>query len=794
MQNNELNNLKQRLISLLEQPDTNYDEVIALSNQIVQLDPTQVRFSVDAGHISRLGRELVGRKETAVAELVKNSYDADANFVELTFIDAEERGGTLLIEDDGSGMDVRQLINGFMRLSSTQKIDQPYSIKYNRVRAGRKGIGRFATQRLGKALTIITYTEDMENALQVKIDWEKFQNNVDLNAISSQIEYIEKPDGYRSGTTLIIENLVDAWSDTEIQRVFRYNSDLLQPYPLSPVSLKRKDKDVGFIAKMYREVHGRLQEVASIDKLVYEHALAVIDAFVDAEGRAVWSIESKQLDIYESALSLNLTEQKYKELKNVYLRAHYYIYNGPAGSFLPKNFNKFIKDMAKERSGIRVYRNGFRVPPYGEIGDDWLALDHISSVRSLLPPIKNNNFFGIVEINDIKEGSFEETSSREGLIENQAFLELVNFCNATIQAAVRRVGEARGKKITPSQKGWEKKDSTSKMREVAIALSELALTVESTALKIHSPEFQANELGLEHSDKEVSHQSDEIGVVLRDIANDLQSAADQQEQDTKSLIEENEMLRILSSLGLAIGEFTHEINHYIPSLYADALWLEGQSSLPGNQTLLNVATSLKQNMNTLKSYGQYFLDAVSANASREVEIQEMGRALRSFWHTMKPVAQRYNIVLLEPIVEGYAVFSCPMHPSEWSSILLNLFTNSRKAIQRRKVPGKILLRTGIHNKNVYVEFIDNGDGIPLEYRDRVFNAFFTTSELARPFVSADTDDRALVGSGLGLKLVKDILTSYNGDIWVTDPPSGYATCFRIEIPRATRKEIRDYGY
>lgn len=124
-----------------------------------------------AGVIDRLGQELVARQETAVSELVKNAYDADAENVSLKFYDSKDIGGTLIIEDDGQGMSRDELINGFMRVSSTSKIHQPKSPVFNRQRAGQKGIGRFSVQRLGRKLTIITQTKDNSMALKLTINW-----------------------------------------------------------------------------------------------------------------------------------------------------------------------------------------------------------------------------------------------------------------------------------------------------------------------------------------------------------------------------------------------------------------------------------------------------------------------------------------------------------------------------------------------------------------------------------------------------------------------------------------------
>ena len=104
--------VKEKLSQLLSQEDLDYSAILSLSNRLSQFDKGNVRFSVDAGVIDRLGNELASRQETAVSELVKNSYDADATYVKLTFINSNETGGTLVIEDSGVGMTKEQLING----------------------------------------------------------------------------------------------------------------------------------------------------------------------------------------------------------------------------------------------------------------------------------------------------------------------------------------------------------------------------------------------------------------------------------------------------------------------------------------------------------------------------------------------------------------------------------------------------------------------------------------------------------------------------------------------------------
>ena len=103
------NKIREELKYTLETEPSNYSKILKLSSELSKFDENNIRFSIDAGIINRLGKELVARHETAVSELVKNSYDADAKKVELTFIDSFDVGGVLTISDDGVGMTKKQL-------------------------------------------------------------------------------------------------------------------------------------------------------------------------------------------------------------------------------------------------------------------------------------------------------------------------------------------------------------------------------------------------------------------------------------------------------------------------------------------------------------------------------------------------------------------------------------------------------------------------------------------------------------------------------------------------------------
>lgn len=757
---NKISELKAKLSEEIQKEPSDNTVILSLSNKIAKLDDKQIRFSVDAGIINRLGKELVGRHETAVSELVKNAYDADATEVKLIFENAWQEGGKLLIEDNGVGMTREQLINGFMRLSSSEKIHNPISDKYNRTRAGRKGIGRFATQRLGSKLTIVTQTSEIANAIKITINWDEFATDKDLLSITNQIEIIPKTKD--EGTDLIIEGLREGWSDAMIKRVFRYTSELLQPFPLSK-KRKEEDKkrtDPGFKSSYFRKDGNNLKPVIDEEEAIYKHAVAEIEGYILDDGQGCYSLKSSKLNFPETVFLIGKDrdneESKFEFNRDIHFKCYYFIFDT---SIVPPQSITFIREIAHERGGIRLYRNGFRVLPYGEKGNDWTRLDESVRKRQILVGHGNNSFFGFVEISD-KEGKiFEETSSREGLIENDAFKELVDFIYRCIISAVTKVAELRGRKARSSQKGY-KRQAVTPTQKVDSAISKLE-------------EFIGNDNSSEPSPKSGNSKEE-----FKEVIDEIKQAREEEKKENQLTINENNMLRILAGLGLVIGEFVHEVKRFLPGFDADIKFLK--EAVKGYKEASERVDLLDENIRAFTTYTSYFNKAISRNVLRELEPIELRDVVRDFERVIETDIKRSKINLHKHIFEGYDLFTIPMHPSEWASILFNLYTNSKKAIKRNRKEGEIEIKCGKENDFVYLEFSDNGDGIPKENEELIFNAFYTTTSAANHSAS---DADSLVGTGLGLKIVKDIIEAYGGSIYVSIPPEGFVTTFRIEIPK-----------
>lgn len=756
--------LKKKLSEEIVKEDSNNNLIISLSNEIANLDDNVVRFSVDAGIINRLGKELVGKQETAVSELIKNAYDADATEVNLIFENAWNKGGVLTIEDNGHGMNREQLVNGFMRLSSSDKIHNPVSEKYKRQKAGRKGIGRFATQRLGDKLIIITQTAQLPEALKVIVNWNDFATDKDLLTISNSIEFVPKIK--ESGTRLIIEGLREGWSDHMIKRIYRYTSELLQPFPLSKKKEEEKENsiDEGFKSNYYRNDNGNLVAIVDEEKAIFQHSLAEIEGYILDDGQGCWALKSDKLNFPQEIYAIGNNEKDkddtktpFNLIKGLHFKAYYYVFDSSlfaAGTFT------FIKELLYEKGGIRLYRNGFRVLPYGEESDDWLGLAKSNNRNIVLAQHTNRNFFGFVELED-PNNVFEETSSREGLIENESSRELVNFVYRSLLSAVMKIQALRGRKVTASQKGYIKENPSEKVDSAIEKIEELFKTSETNN---ENPKQQASG----GSTNEKANQ----------IISDLKQAREEEKVKNQELIDEINMLRILAGLGLVIGEFVHEVQRFLPGFDADISFLK--NAVKDYKDVYARTELLEINVKSFSAYTSYFDKTISRNVHRELESIELRDVVRNFETVISNDLKRASIKMLPTKYDGYDLFTVPMHPSEWASILFNLYTNSKKAIKRSQSDGEIFIKCGKENNIVYLEYSDNGDGIPKENEENIFNAFYTTSTASNHSVD---DATALTGTGLGLKIVRDIIEFYNGEIYVSTPTDGFNTTIRIEIPK-----------
>ena len=194
---------------------------------------------------------------------------------------------------------------------------------------------------------------------------------------------------------------------------------------------------------------------------------------------------------------------------------------------------------------------------------------------------------------------------------------------------------------------------------------------------------------------------------------------------------------------------------------------------PQMDELFKKISEMEEKLNAFHSYTAYFDRTISRNVIRELEPINIKEQVNTFYKNIQNDIQRAHIDMSEPVFEGKGLITIPMHPSEWMSILFNLYTNAKKAMKDDR---RLLIRCWKADGNVYLQFSDTGKGIPEEDWDNIFNAFFTTSSP----VGRGSD--SYTGTGLGLTIIREIVTSYSGEIKVVAPYLDYKTTFQISIP------------
>ncbi|MGL5424680.1 MAG: sensor histidine kinase [Serratia fonticola] len=779
--NNDAEQLKKRLLSLINDSTIDYEGILETAAKLSEYDEDNIRFSVDANLVKRLGEQLVAKKTTAVSELIKNSYDADATIVEVKFKDTDKIGGQIIIADNGNGMTREQLLNGFMRISTSDKEDEPMSPKYNRQRAGKKGIGRFSAQKLGEKLKVITRREGEDHAISLEIDWEKFQKNKNLTTISSKLTKLPGA-GIPSGTTFIIENAKEAWLLDNIKTTYTYILSIVKND--TDISLRNMNGDPGFHVNMYAYSHerGMYESIVNEKTEVLDEADAYFEAWVSDDGKGIVSVNSKKYGITDEIIEVDdrkaigslmpLAEAKYK------LKVYYF----PMGKG-EKSLRK-LQLYLRDNSGVKFYRNGFRLAQYGEAYNDWLMLDDSSRRRVILPPHANGNFVGYVEIIDHHGDIFEETSSREGIIENEDFETLRHFTYNALTMAVIRYSSERSVKVTASQKYTSQNVTPAKTVD-----EELKDKLRNAQRNIRIVYDHVTAV----TDKTKSQVNDDDNLIV--IDNVIQSTKEVEielasiERLTSIVVDENALYKVLSAMGLAIGEFTHEIQLFLTNL--DLNTSDLLEYFKDNTAFHSKIMNINDNLGMLRSYTDFFDSTMRQNSQREKKVLEIRTIIDKFFDSMSATIQRKKYDL-DVTYDSWGIWTKPVHASEISSVLINLFTNSTKALYRAGAnPGKIKLEVKTTEEEIILRFEDNGDGIDFDKREKVFNPLFTTSIPASVYGS---DDISLRGMGLGLSIVKDIIEGLDGDISVVDPSPGFKTCFEITIPRASAEEIPNDAY
>lgn len=710
-------------------------------------DPEELFFAIDARHIRQLGQQLVGNRVTALSELIKNAYDADATTVTLEFTKATTQpGGVLLVSDDGAGMTLDDVRSKWMRISTATKELEDTSPQFGRVRAGRKGIGRFAAETLGGCLTLQSSVAGHSERVVVEFDWAAaYRSGMDLTAVANPARTEPAPID-EHGTKLRIGELHHRWTPSSRSSVLKAVRLLQPPFPVAAVtggdtSDEGSKRDPGFQVSVV--VDGQVERATGDVGDFVEAATAVIRGEVNNEGRVHYELASKRLRLQRS---WTRDQAALGTGPFSFLIAYFIFRSSTIGAISVKQ----AQQMGRDFGGVRIYRDHLRLLPYGEPGNDWLGLDEVYRERRTgeLQPIGTQNVFGQVLISRHRNTELDDTASREGLIENDAYRELRATVREGILWGTREVAAHRATRPKPKPPPPTREETLKKLG------SELERNVrDGLPLEDAEPIVDAVNASIEHLLAEAQE-------------------SDKAERDREqALLSEIDLLRVLASLGTSIAVFSHEVGAALNAASTAVELAKVRKDDAGRSEALD---SLNEALRRLRTLADYIDGYVSESGRRERHPQPLFTVVQQF------------VEILSASLAGHIEFSWSVNPpglrtiamtrAELEAILMNFLTNAVKAMDAEGHAERRVHVEAVHeDAHALLRFSDTGRGVSPQVQDRMFEAFVTTSTPHSELGS---------GTGLGLRIVSDIAEAYGGSVSLVPPPEGFTTSLELRLPSA----------
>ncbi|WP_165071841.1 sensor histidine kinase [Paludisphaera rhizosphaerae] len=767
--------------------------------------PQSLSFTVDTHVFRELGELLVGRDSTALLELIKNCYDADATHVVVTAADLADRArGRVVIRDNGCGMDEERFRLGFLRIASRFKEIDRRSDFYRRRVTGSKGIGRLAAHKLAMLMEVDSVRgnpgQTAKEAIKASIDWEKIESRTTLNELVDEItlESVKRTRPAPSGTTISLSKLRRPWDERERARFiaecrsFQPPSILTEALPSKlfgdqllfgrPQLRDASSEDPGCSV----DLEGDFSEGDNYWEVLLTHARWVVEIDCKSDKRTVK---------YAISPTLSTKKENPAATRREFSHPHPDPESGPffQARILIRSrliVDKLVRGWAHQTSGIRVYLEGFRVLPYGDRGDDWLSLDANTARRSWdknpitesmvagesgtagdwqLFVLPNNSYTGAVFLTQDDAPTLRMLVNREGFVAEKGYDVLVDIVKRALDLATRTRAAAR--RENPSQKkGGDGPSARLSPTGADTPLSPATLPPRSEAIETAKSSLmeglrEARDALTKRNDLETTKIADRL-VVTQKAAAEVIRAAESSEDSAA-------MSRVLSSLGTQMASFVHEINGMLGSataVYQSLGRLREDRSLPTSvrSKLTPIYKDAGDLRRQIERQAAYMVEITSTDARRRRSRQPLGDRFDAATRLVAPAIDRRGIRLRNEIPKGLK--SPPMFPAELTVVFSNLLTNAVKAAAE---DGEILARGSSDGGRQTVVIENSGAAVDLGESERWFRPFESTT--------AEVDSALGQGMGLGLTITRDILEQYGATVRFVPPSVGFATAVEVQF-------------
>jgi signal transduction histidine kinase len=765
-----------------------------------------MKFTVDTHLFRELGEHLVGRDSTALSELVKNSYDADATRVIIygeTLTDPER--GYIEISDNGSGMSQEEFEKGFLRIASRLKEEgDRYSLLLHRRYTGAKGIGRLAAQKLAHHLTVDSVPAKEKAgphiSVHAEIDWDLVERSGTLDDIDERalrVELASVAEDAHSGTTIRLSRLRQKWTEASrsrfVSEVRGYQPALILTQPLvrelgdfSPLSLQPTIRDFSAGDPGFEVLtKGDFEQGDEY----WERVLGAVD----------WVLEicAKESD---ATLTYLITPTLRKQAEDPTVEQHRFSTRHPdpeVGPFFearicvregPSLLGR-EDDRSGRYSGIRLYVEGFRVLPYGERGNDWLGIDadynerkdriaalEESGFEDLLENLPlpqteseglviapQKNYIGGVFLTQKGASSLRLVVNREGFEPDVQFNVLVG----AIRMGLGLLTRVRAYHSSPSR-----------LARRALRKGQLARGggAPSTPTLSESAKTTIEETRSDTQRAESLVRGGDLTAAAEVLLSAAHRVEGFVEHSAETLRDQSGMLRVLASIGLQMGGFVHEIRSavgYSKSLVTDIEKLRQNPGL-GAEHRRQVA-KLSRMAHDLNTMLEWLSRSLSGMATVDKRRRKSRQVLRDCFEEaadfVRAAAERRGMEVKNDIPADLK--TGPLFASELFAILLNLLSN---AVKYAGTGGRVSATgTKDQTERAVLHIENTGALVKLEDAETLF----------KPFVSTSTESDPVLGQGMGLGLpvTRDLLEELGGEIRFVAPSEGYATAVEVVFPR-----------
>ena len=707
----------------------------------------KLKWRFDISTFRLIGRELITDRITALFELVKNCYDANATRVDVVFenvsydnavVDDTTKevrvnpGSKVVIEDNGYGMSFEDIRDKWMVIGTASKRTSPFSPRpFGRRCVGEKGIGRFAVDKLGDKVNIVTKKEEDDRWLNVEIDWNSYFNEVSpderehirlFTDIENKYDYLDRNEGSGvSGTKLIVSSVREFWSKDDISRFYKEANKIVSPYTLlnPPFKIYITAREYGWVEKPV--------EPDKIDFATEEAEITYRDGIQ----------ETLYFDKDKGCIAKK--DGPLRIFGGISLKIFYFDENAR------RNYYGKYKDVNNRIDGIKIYRDGIIATPFAEAEAnpdrkrDILGIDK-RLWQDIFNRISTREIIGILDITKDGNPKIIDATNRQDFIDNREYRELKEFILEQLRA----------------------------FEELKIYKRELKRASVSDELKTAKENVDT----FAHSVNRVIETNPDLKKDLQPLVEQatkagtsVKKAIEEQKKAEKEYIrKENMYLSIMSLQEYAI-HIAHAVRTSLGKIQRKAEFFDKYYPDPEEEEYFKLyAKEIYQEMLVLNQVIDFMLSYSKSGLNFEdLNLNELVSGLFKSYETS---LKAENIRSVVEIPDNLRINT---NRQFFMDILQNMISNSVKAL--KGVPDKTIKCSGYISENdLILSMSDNGIGIPLEKREWVFGVFNTTT--------AESG-----GAGIGLYVVKTRVESLKGKVEVVDSEFGkVGTTIKITLP------------